>query len=58
MLRRNKVHPKVASDILGHAKVNLAMDAYDRTDVSDFEEPLALVANRLLPDVTQSAAAA
>jgi len=35
-LRRSGVHPKVVSDILGHKKVNLAMDIYDRTDVQDF----------------------
>ena len=29
-LRRSGVHPKVMSDILGHKKVNLAMDVYDR----------------------------
>jgi hypothetical protein len=37
------------SDILGHKKVNLAMDVYDRTDVEDFVQPLALVFNELLP---------
>jgi integrase len=40
-LRKSGVHPKVVSDILGHKKVNLAMDVYDRTDVEDF------VCNRL-----------
>jgi hypothetical protein len=29
--------------------VNLAMDVYDRTDVEDFMQPLALVVNELLP---------
>jgi len=48
-LRRSGVHPKVVSDILGHKKVNLAMDVYDRTDVQDFVQPLALVVNELLP---------
>jgi integrase len=48
-LRRSGVHPKVVSDILGHKKVNLAMDVYDRTDVEDFVQPLALVFNELLP---------
>jgi hypothetical protein len=37
------------SDILGHNKVNLAMDVYDRTDVEDFVQPLAVVFNELLP---------
>jgi excisionase family DNA binding protein len=57
-LRRSGVHPKVVSDILGHKKVNLAMDVYDRTDVGDFEQPLEAVSNRLLPNVTQSENAA
>jgi integrase len=48
-LLRSGVHPKVVSDILGHKKVNLAMDVYDRTDVEDFVKPLALVFNELLP---------
>jgi integrase len=48
-LRRSGVHPKVVSDILGHKKVNLAMDVYDRTDVQDFVQPLSLVVNELLP---------
>ena len=30
----------MVSDILGHKKVNLAMDVYDRTDVEDFVQPL------------------
>ena len=57
-LRKAKVHPKVVSDILGHSKVNLATDVYDRTDVQDFEQPLASVAKNLLPIVTQSTSAA
>ena len=48
-LRRSGVHPKVVSDILGHKKVNLAMDVYDRADVEDFVQPLAVVFNELLP---------
>jgi integrase len=48
-LRRSGVHPKVVSDILGHKRVNLAMDVYDRTDVEDFMQPLSLVVNELCP---------
>jgi integrase len=48
-LRCSGVHPKVVSDILGHKKVNLAMDVYDRADVQDFVQPLSLVVNELLP---------
>ncbi len=57
-LRRSGVHPKVMSDILGHKKVNLAMDVYDRTDIGDFEKPLEAVVNGWLPNVTQSEPAA
>jgi hypothetical protein len=55
-LRRNGVHPKVVSDILGHSKVNLAMDVYDRTTVEDFASPLASVSSHLLLDVAESSA--
>jgi integrase len=57
-LRKARVHPKVVSDILGHSKVNLAMDVfYDRTDTADFAAPLTAVANELLPNVTQNESA-
>ena len=46
-LRRAGAHPKVVSGILGHARVNLAMDTYDHTDVQDFSAALVKV-NRLL----------
>jgi len=42
------VHPKVISDLLGHSKVNLAMDVYDRTDAADFVGPLTAVSNKLV----------
>jgi integrase len=44
-LRRAQVHPKVISGILGHTRVNLAMDVYDHADVQDFEQPLERVAS-------------
>src|SRR5205807_4022952 len=47
-LRRSGVHPKVVSDILGHNKVNLAMEVYDRTEVDDFVQPLSVVSTELL----------
>jgi integrase len=53
-MRRNGVHPKVISGILGHAKVTLAMDTYDLTDVEDFRQPMAVVAGDLLSSVTKS----
>jgi integrase len=48
-LRRNGTHPKVISDLLGHKKVNLAMDVYDRSNLKDFEQALGSVGNQLLP---------
>jgi integrase len=51
-MRRNKVNPKLTSSILGHAKVDLAMDIYDHTDVDDLREPLAVMGAQLLRDVT------
>ena len=52
-LRRNKQHPKVISDILGHSKVNLAMDVYDRTDLQDVSTALALPVSccQMLPNL-------
>ena len=55
-MRRNGTHPKVISDLLGHKKVNLAMDVYDRSNLKDFEQALGPVGNQLLPscDPTRS----
>lgn len=55
-LRRDGVHPKVISGILGHAKVNLAMDVYDRATVDDFQQPIADVVKQLLPSCYQNEA--
>jgi hypothetical protein len=57
-MRRNGVHPKVISGILGHAKVALTMDVYDHTNVDDFRQPLSFVADELLRNVTKNEAAA
>jgi hypothetical protein len=42
--------------ILGHKKVNLAMDVYDRTDVGDFVQPLTFVVNELFPSCSPAGA--
>jgi integrase len=54
-LRRNGTHPKVISDLLGHKKVNLAMDVYDRSNLQDFEQALRSTAEgcQLLPSCDQ-----
>jgi integrase len=57
-MRRNGVHPKVISGILGHAKVALAMDVYDHANVDDFRQPLSFVAGELLRNVTKNAVSA
>jgi integrase len=44
-LRRDGVHPKVISGILGHSKVNIAMDVYDHATVQDFRQPLERLEN-------------
>ncbi len=41
------------SGILGHAKVDLALDTYDHVQTEDFRQPLARVAGQLLRDVTK-----
>jgi len=56
-MRRSGVHPKVISGILGHSKVDLAMNVYDHADVEDFRQPLSLVAGDLLRNVTKNEAA-
>ena len=50
-LRRNGTHPKVISDLLGHKRVNPAMDVYDRSNLQDFEKALGstVVGGQLLP---------
>jgi integrase len=53
-MRRNGVHPKVISSILGHSKVALAMDVYDHANVEDFRQPLSFVADELLQNVTKN----
>lgn len=47
-MRRKGVHPKVISAILGHSKVDLAMNVYDQVDISDLRQPLAMVAGELV----------
>jgi integrase len=54
-LRRDGVDPGVRSRILGQSGTSLATDIYDHPDTSDFEQPLAVVAGRLLPNVTNNA---
>jgi hypothetical protein len=34
------VHPKLVSALLGHSKVNLAMDVYDRADEQELRRDL------------------
>ena len=57
-MRRNGVHAKVISGILGHSKVSLALDIYDHADVEDFRRPMEVVAGELLSSVTKSASPA
>jgi hypothetical protein len=47
-MRKKGVPPKVVSDILGHERVNLAMDVYDRSDASDFAQALGVIAAGLV----------
>ena len=48
-MRRNGVDPKVRSGALGHKKVNLAMDVYDRCSLEDLEQALGSTVTQLLP---------
>ena len=38
--RRAGTHPKVLSAMLGHSKVQLAMDVYDHVNVEEMRRPL------------------
>ena len=49
--------PKVVSEILGHADVNITLNIYDHPNVEDFRAPLNWVASELLRSVTKSAPA-
>jgi integrase len=40
LLRRKGVHPKVISALLGHKRVELAMNVYDHCDLNDLEKAL------------------
>ena len=43
-IRKRLPLPKVrVSDLLGHKKVNLAVDVYDRSSLQDFEQALGQV---------------
>jgi site-specific recombinase XerD len=53
-LLRSGVSPKVVSEILGHADVEITLNVYDHPEIENFREPLAAVANQLLRDVTKS----
>jgi len=48
-MRRKGVDPKVRSGALGHKKVNLAMDVYDRCNLDDLERALGSTVTQLLP---------
>ena len=48
----------MASGILGHAKVDLAMDVCDHADVNDFRQSLSFLAGELLASVSKNAASA
>jgi integrase len=56
-LLRSGASPKVVSNILGHADVQITLDIYDHPDVESFRAPLDRVANQLLRDVTKSVSA-
>ena len=47
-LRRAGVHPVVVRDTLGHRKVDLAMNVYDKASAEDIRSGLRIVSNKLL----------
>jgi hypothetical protein len=47
-LRRAGVHPVVIKDTLGHSKVDLAMNVYDKASAEDIRAGLRVVSKKLL----------
>jgi integrase len=47
-LRRAGVHPVVIKDTLGHSKVDLAMNVYDKASTEDVRAGLRVVSKKLL----------
>jgi integrase len=57
-LRRAGVHPVTLAGVLGHSKVDLAMNVYDRATLDDFRAPLGDLAGELLTNVSRMASVA
>jgi len=49
-LRRAGIHPVVIKDVLGHSKVELAMNVYDKASADDIRAGLRVVSRNLLPN--------
>ena len=48
-MRRGGVHPVVVSAVVGHKRVELAPEVYDRANKDEIRQPLAVVGRELLP---------
>jgi hypothetical protein len=48
------VHPVVVSRTVGHKRVELAPEAYDRANMDEKRQALGLVGKQLLPNVLSS----
>lgn len=57
-MRKAGVHPVVIKDILGHSRVDLAMNVYDRTDAADLASGLSAVSAQLVSSGIKSEGAA
>ena len=53
-MRRGGVHPVVISAIVGHKRVELAPEVYDRATLDDKRHALAVVGSELLPNLLPS----
>jgi integrase len=56
-MRSAGIHPVLISAILGHSKVDLAMNVYDRASVDELKQPLTYMGNELYRSVPKSQAA-
>jgi len=53
-MRRGGVHPVVVSAVVGHKRVELAPQVYDRANLDDKRRALAVVGSELLPNLLPS----
>jgi len=54
-MRKAGVHPVVVSAVVGHKRVELAPEVYDRADTSDLRQGLGVVVRHVPPNLLPTA---